>query len=144
MFKQLCVKECVLVTPKTITHLKRSLTFEKTCGRLLDVYFEELCDRPLGASDYIKIAQNFNTIFIRQVPQLNLQDLKLQTRRFTILIDILYDYRIRVVISSFVEFKELFSSTITDGIDDEDRLLMDDLKIVKNSVSNRCFRLYIF
>lgn len=73
--------------------------------------------------------------FLRSVPQLNLQELKLQTRRFTILIDILYDYRIRIVILSDVEFKDLFSSQIMDGIDDEDRVLMDDLKIVKNSVS---------
>lgn len=134
-FKKLCSEEGAIVTPKTISHLGRCLTFDKACGRILDVYFNDLCDRPLGASDYIKIAQNFNTIFIRRVPQLNLQELKLQTRRFTILIDVLYDYRIRIVISSDVEFNELFSPQIMDGIDDEDRILMDDLKIVKNSVS---------
>lgn len=135
MFKKLCLEEGALVTSKTISHMGRSLKFDKTCGRILDVTFDDICDRPLGASDYIKIAQHFHTIFIRKVPQLNLKDLKLQTRRFTILIDILYDYRIRIVISSLVEFKDLFSSQILDGIDDEDRVLMDDLKIVKNSVS---------
>lgn len=99
LFKRLCLADGSLMCSKTLNHMGRSLTFDKTCGRILDVNFDKLCDRPLGASDYIKIAENFKTIFLRKVPQLNLQELKLQTRRFTILIDVLYDYRIRVRVS---------------------------------------------
>lgn len=66
MFKNLCLEEGAAVSSKTINHMGRSLTFNKACGRLLDANFDDLCDRPLGASDYIKIAQNFNTIFFKK------------------------------------------------------------------------------
>lgn len=45
MFKILCTQENDIVRPRTITHFGRDLTFQKTCGRVLDSTFEELCDR---------------------------------------------------------------------------------------------------
>ncbi|KAI6181983.1 hypothetical protein M3Y99_01968000 [Aphelenchoides fujianensis] len=45
------------VRPKTISILGRTLHFSKCCGRVLDVKFEELCDRPLGATDYLAIVR---------------------------------------------------------------------------------------
>jgi len=94
-FKILCTQENDIIRPKTITHLGRNLTFARTCGRVLDSNFAELCDRPLGSSDFIQIAQLFHTVLIRDIPKLNLK-LKSQTRRFITLIDTLYDNRVRV------------------------------------------------
>lgn len=45
MFKILCSQENDIIRPRTITHLGRDLTFEKTCGQVLDSTFSELCDR---------------------------------------------------------------------------------------------------
>lgn len=81
IFKVLCSNENDYVRGRTFTHFGRNLTFEKTCGRVLDSTFDELCDRPLGSSDYIQVSQHFHTIIIRNIPQLNLK-LKSQTRRF--------------------------------------------------------------
>lgn len=71
----------------------RNVTFDKTCGQVMDSTFQELCDRPLGASDYIEICQAFHTVIIRNVPQLNLKQ-KSQARRFITLIDTLYDNKV--------------------------------------------------
>lgn len=95
IFKVLCSQENDVVRPKTFTHFGRNISFEKTCGQVLFTSFEELCDRALGASDYLQLAQYFHTIIIRDIPRLNLK-LKSQARRFITLIDSLYDHRIRV------------------------------------------------
>lgn len=134
LFKVLCSQENDLIRPKTFTHFGRNISFAKTCGQVLDSTFDELCDRPLGASDYIQISQFFHTILIRDIPQLNLK-LKSQTRRFITLIDTLYDNRVRLVVSSVVPYKSLFSNEPPDDMhtSDEHRMLMDDLKITKDS-----------
>ncbi|CAD7013186.1 unnamed protein product [Ceratitis capitata] len=72
MFKILCTQENDIVRPRIITHFGRNLSFQKTCGRVLDSSFEELCDRPLAGSDYLQIAQLFHTVLIRDVPKMNL------------------------------------------------------------------------
>jgi peroxisome-assembly ATPase len=100
VFKVLCSQENDVVGPKTFTHFGRNISFEKACGQVLNTTFSEICDRALGASDYIQLTQYFHTIIIRDVPQLNLK-LKSQTRRFITLIDSLYDHRIRVSFSVF-------------------------------------------
>lgn len=77
------------------------------------------------------------------MPQLNLQ-LRSQTRRFITLIDTLYDNRIRIVISADVPHNQLFGMKKIDDINslDENRMLMDDLKISKDSVSVYKFEHY--
>lgn len=154
----MCSQENDTVRAKTFTHFGRNITFEKTCGQVLDTTFDELCDRALGASDYLQLAQYFHTIIIRDVPQLNLK-LKSQTRRFITLIDSLYDHRIRVscarliyflkltddvirqvVLHSDVPLNYLFSNEKPSDlyISDEHRKLMDDLSMNKDSVI--CFK----
>ncbi|XP_050324633.1 putative ATPase N2B [Bactrocera neohumeralis] len=133
MFKILCTQENDIVRPRTITHFGRDLTFQKTCGRVLDSTFEELCDRPLAGSDYLQIAQLFHTVLIRDVPKMNLF-IKSQMRRYITLIDTLYDNRVRVVISAETPLDRLFD--ITDkptGLADSERTLMDDLNIKHGS-----------
>lgn len=45
IFKVLCSQENDTVRPKTFTHLGRNISFDKTCGQVLDSTFDELCDR---------------------------------------------------------------------------------------------------
>lgn len=135
IFKVLCTKENDTVRSRIFNILGRDVKFEKTCGGVLDSTFNELCDRPLGAIDYLHLTHFFHTIIIRDLPQLTLK-IRSQTRRFITLIDNLYDNKVRVVISADVPLKKLFQrdapSTVTDEIADEHRMLMDDLQIGKN------------
>ncbi|XP_033152177.1 putative ATPase N2B [Drosophila mauritiana] len=135
MFKILCAEENDIIRPRTLTHFGRDLTFNRTCGQVLDSTFSELCDRPLAGSDFLQISQFFHTVLIRDVPQLTL-DLKAQMRRFITLIDTLYNNRVRVVISADVALENLFSFTGgSKTLSDSERTLMDDLNIKESKAS---------
>ncbi|XP_043501719.1 putative ATPase N2B [Polistes fuscatus] len=136
VFKYLCSKENDIVRARTISIKGRNVKFQRTCGRVLDSTFDELCDRPLGASDYLELSQVFHTIIIRDVPQLNLR-LKSQARRFITLIDTLYDSKVRVVISAAVPHTQLFLPEGDSEYTDEKRMLMDDLKISHDSADHK-------
>ena len=69
--------------------------------------FAALCDTPLGAIDYISLAQQFYTIFVTDVPQLSLRS-RDQARRFITLVDQLYNHRTQLVASAAVPLTNLF------------------------------------
>ena len=61
--------------------------------------FAELCEKPLGASDYMAIARNYHTVLIENVPRLS-KEKRNEAARFVILIDTLYEARVRILLSS--------------------------------------------
>ena len=61
--------------------------------------FAELCERPLGASDYVVLARNFHTLLVDDIPVLAEHRLN-EARRFTLLIDTLYDERTKFICSA--------------------------------------------
>ncbi|KAF7283872.1 hypothetical protein GWI33_022904 [Rhynchophorus ferrugineus] len=141
IFKYLCSKENDIIRSKTFTILGRNVTFGKVCGGILESSFEELCDRPLGANDYLHLTQFFHTIIIRNVPHIDLVKMRSSARRFITLIDALYDQKTKVIISADTAIKEIFyvKKTTEDGISDEHRMLMDDLKIGDKDLSANIF-----
>lgn len=50
--------------------------------------------QPLGASDYLELSKNFDTVIIRNIPQFSLAK-RTQVRRFITLIDNFYDFKVR-------------------------------------------------
>lgn len=135
LFKIFASRENDTIRPKTLNVKERNVTFNKTCGQVADCDFKELCDRALGAVDYLAMSQLFHTVIVRNIPKLT-SNKKSQARRFITLIDTLYDHKVRLLFSAEVPPKELFSLRKTsDDIDDDDRKLMDDLGIKLGSVS---------
>ncbi|XP_076612019.1 lactation elevated protein 1 homolog B [Chaetodon auriga] len=124
LFEELALRQKSATGPRVLTVLGRDVTLEKTCGSIADCTFDELCGRALGASDYLEMAQLFDTVFIRHVPMLTLT-LKDQARRFTTLIDNFYDNKVRVVLLAEAPLDRLFVHT--GGEDERDRQLLDDL-----------------
>lgn len=61
--------------------------------------FAELCGRPLGAADYLRIAHEFHTILIDRVPAMGLAQ-RNEARRFIALIDTLYDNAVKLIASA--------------------------------------------
>ena len=68
--------------------------------------FDELCDRPLGALDYLALTQNFHTLVLEGIPYL-VPERRAAARRFITLIDTLYDARVGLVASAEAEPDEL-------------------------------------
>ena len=79
----------------------------QVCGAVADCTFSELCERALWTNDYAKMTQIFHTVFIRDIPIMNLKT-KSEARRFITLIDTLYDHKIRVVASGAADYWDLF------------------------------------
>jgi cell division protein ZapE len=71
--------------------------------------FKELCSKNIGAEDYIKISKVCNFIVIENIPIFN-SDNSNQQQRFITLIDILYEKKIPLMISSELQLDLLSSS----------------------------------
>ena len=71
--------------------------------------FKDLCDKNLGAEDYINIANDCNHIFIEEVPKFNNENSN-QQLRFITMIDIFYEKKIRLTLSLEEHFENLSSS----------------------------------
>ncbi|KAI6178267.1 hypothetical protein M3Y98_00482200 [Aphelenchoides besseyi] len=128
LFKRLVAGQNDTVRSKTINILGRTLTFHKCCGRILDITFDELCNRPLGATDYLTIARVFHWVLIRDIPVLTKSNLS-AARRFITLIDTLYDHKIRISCSAAVDIDHLFEVDQDATLSDSQRILMDDLQV---------------
>ncbi|MEP3746833.1 MAG: AFG1/ZapE family ATPase, partial [Nitratireductor sp.] len=69
--------------------------------------FEELCARPLGARDYLAIAARFKTLFVEGIPVFDDRG-RNEAKRFILLIDTLYDKRLRLVASAAAQPQGLY------------------------------------
>ncbi|TWD53451.1 cell division protein ZapE [Agrobacterium vitis] len=70
--------------------------------------FSQLCEQPLGATDYLAIADRFDTVFIDHIPHMGPQK-RNETKRFIILIDALYDHKVRLHASAAAEPEALLT-----------------------------------
>jgi cell division protein ZapE len=68
--------------------------------------FKTLCGGPRSQNDYLEIANQFHTVILSDVPQMG-AGMSSEARRFTWLIDILYDQRVKLVMSAAVGPNEL-------------------------------------
>ncbi|KAM9316633.1 AFG1-like ATPase [Gastrophryne carolinensis] len=132
LFDELAQKQNDITRPRILKVQGRELKLSKACGSIADCTFEELCDRPLGASDYLEMCKKFDTVFVRRIPHLNMSK-RSQARRFITLIDAFYDHKVRVVCSADVPLQSLFMQNITDVEDHDSRILLDDLELSQHA-----------
>jgi cell division protein ZapE len=72
--------------------------------------FHDLCEQPLGAADYLRIAQEFHTIVIDRVPVMTYAD-RNEAKRFIALIDTLYDAGVKLLASAAAKPSALYLGT---------------------------------
>jgi cell division protein ZapE len=72
--------------------------------------FSQLCEQPLGAADYLKIAHEFHTLVIDHIPVMTYEN-RNAAKRFITLIDTLYDNGVKVVASANAEPDALYLAT---------------------------------
>ena len=73
--------------------------------------FATLCGGPRSQNDYLDIAHRFHTVILSDVPQMSAA-MGSEARRFTWLIDVLYDHRVKLLMSAAVPPEQLY----TDGV----------------------------
>ncbi|XP_048062960.1 lactation elevated protein 1 homolog B [Megalobrama amblycephala] len=126
LFEELAYRQNDVTRPRVLKVQGREVTLSRTCGTIADCTFQELCERPLGAGDYLEIARNFDTVIIRNVPHLQL-GMKDQARRLTTLIDNFYDQKVRVVMLADAPLDRLLDQGPMTGDEARDRLMLDEL-----------------
>jgi len=72
--------------------------------------FSDLCDKALGAADYLAIGQAFHTVFLAGIPKLTMQE-RDQVRRFITLIDTLYECHTKLICTAELDPIPLFYVT---------------------------------
>ena len=85
--------------PQDIDVLGRKLHVPQAAHGCARFSFAELCEQPLGPPDYLALAQNFQILFLEHIPELN-PDRRNEAKRFVLLIDTLYDSKVRLVATS--------------------------------------------
>lgn len=76
--------------------------------------FAELCGRPLGAADYLRIAHEFHTLIIDHVPVMDFPQ-RNEAKRFITLIDTLYDNAVKLIVSAEAPPHQLYIAN--DGVE---------------------------
>jgi cell division protein ZapE len=64
--------------------------------------FSDLCEQPLGAADYLRIAREYHTLILDRVPVMTFET-RNAAKRFIILIDTLYDLNVKLIASAEAE-----------------------------------------
>ena len=77
----------------------REVVAPRAAGAAARFTFAELCGAPLAARDYLAIAARFDTLFLDHVPIMG-QDRRNEAKRFILLVDTLYDNKVRLVASA--------------------------------------------
>jgi cell division protein ZapE len=64
--------------------------------------FHDLCEQPLAASDYLRVAHEFHSVVLDRIPAMDASR-RNEAKRFIILIDTLYDNAVKLVASAEAE-----------------------------------------
>src|SRR6266852_1490964 len=72
--------------------------------------FADICEKPLAASDYLRLAHDYHTIMIDRIPVMDYPD-RNAARRFIALIDTLYDNAVKLMASAETDPMSLYVAT---------------------------------
>jgi cell division protein ZapE len=87
--------------------LGRVLHIPRAAKGVVRFGFDELCEQPLGAADYLKIAREFHTLILDRIPVMDF-DRRNEAKRFIILIDTFYDNAVKLLASAAAEPDALY------------------------------------
>jgi cell division protein ZapE len=91
----------LLIEAREIRALRRA-------GSIIWFDFATLCGGPRSQNDYLEIASQFHTVILSGVPRMS-AGMSSEARRFTWLIDVFYDHKIKLIMSAQVGVTELYT-----------------------------------
>jgi cell division protein ZapE len=85
----------------------RRIPYHKRAGGLVWFDFAALCGGPRSYADYVDLAKRFHTVILSGVPRMSPRNAD-AARRFTWLVDVFYDDRVKLVVGAEAQPDELF------------------------------------
>ena len=73
--------------------------------------FASLCGGPRSQNDYLWLANRHHTLFLSKVPKMG-ADMASAARRFTWLVDVLYDHRVKLIIGAACPAEQLYTQGV--------------------------------
>ncbi|MBM3527742.1 MAG: AFG1 family ATPase [Alphaproteobacteria bacterium] len=98
--------------PQELSVKGRKLRVPRAAMGVARFFFHDLCEQPLAAADYLRIAHEFHTLIVDRIPVMGF-DQRNAAKRFIILIDTLYENSVKLVASAAAEPESLY--TASDG-----------------------------
>ena len=86
----------------------RQIPYRKRAGGLVWFDFQALCGGPRSYADYVDLARRFHTVLLSGVPRMSARNAD-AARRFTWLVDVLYDDRVKLVLAAEAPPEGLFT-----------------------------------
>jgi cell division protein ZapE len=100
--------------PRDITIKGRKLHVPCSAHGVARFSFADICEKPLGAGDYLRLARDYHTIIIDRIPVMDYSD-RNAAKRFISLIDTLYDNGVKLMASAAADPISLYVAT--DGVE---------------------------
>ncbi|RJG07906.1 cell division protein ZapE [Noviherbaspirillum cavernae] len=86
----------------------REIKALRRAGGVVWFDFATLCGGPRSQNDYLEIASRFHTVILSGIPRMS-ASMSSEARRFTWLIDVLYDHKVKLLMSAEVAPEELYT-----------------------------------
>jgi cell division protein ZapE len=96
--------------PQDLIVKGRKLRVPRAAHGVARFTFKELCETPLGASDYLRLSHDFHTLVLDRVPVMRYEHRNF-AKRFITLIDTLYDNCVKLVASAEADPLSLYLAT---------------------------------
>ena len=96
--------------PQELSVMGRRLRVPRAAMGVARFFFHDLCEQPLAAADYLRIAHEFHTLIIDRIPVMGF-DQRNAAKRFIILIDTLYDHAVKLIASAEAEPDALYDAS---------------------------------
>jgi cell division protein ZapE len=93
--------------PQDLPLQGRSVHVPRTAMGVARFSFHDLCEQPLAAADYLRVAREYHTVILDHVPAMT-YDNRNAAKRFIILIDTLYDTNVKLIASAVAEPDALY------------------------------------
>ena len=95
--------------PQELSVKGRRLRVPRAAMGVARFFFHDLCEQPLGASDYLRICHEFHTLIVDRIPVMGFEQ-RNAAKRFIILVDTLYDHAVKLVASAAAEPDALYQA----------------------------------
>jgi len=86
---------------------KRELKALRKADGVVWFDFATLCGGPRSQNDYLELASRFHAVILSEVPKMSPRNAS-EARRFTWLIDVFYDHKVKLLMSAAVPAEELY------------------------------------
>ncbi len=94
--------------------LGREIPTRRRANGVIWFDFEVLCGGPRSQNDYLELARAYHTVLLSGIPRLTPAQAN-EARRFTWLVDVLYDHRVKLVATAACEPEQVYTAGTHSG-----------------------------